>query len=63
MDAPLPTLPDPSSESDLPDRHCTWCRVTMHKRFVADGRFIHYTCPQCIFQQTRKREAVTGPPS
>ncbi len=44
------------SESELPDRQCAWCKITMTKRLVAEGRFIHYTCPQCIFQHTSKRE-------
>ena len=58
MDTPSPTssdLPLPS-ETDLPDRQCTWCRVNMHKRLVADGRFIHYTCPACLFQHTSKQK-------
>ena len=41
--------------SDLPDRLCTWCNVTMKKRLVASGQFIHYTCPKCIFQHTTRR--------
>ncbi|MEE8234955.1 MAG: hypothetical protein V3R11_01975 [Nitrospirales bacterium] len=45
----------PLSESDIPDRMCTWCKVLMTKRIVGQGRFIHYTCPKCIFQHTAKR--------
>lgn len=41
--------------ADVPDRTCTWCKVLMDKRLVAGGRFIHYTCPKCIFQHTSKR--------
>ncbi len=26
----------------------------MTKRLVAGGRFIHYTCPKCVFQHTTK---------
>jgi len=26
----------------------------MTKRLVADGRFVHYTCPKCVFQHTTK---------
>ena len=56
----MPTTPanqsDPSAMpvSDIPDRLCTWCKLLMMKRLVADGQFIHYTCPQCIFQHTTK---------
>lgn len=42
--------------AQVPDRLCTWCKVPMLKRLVADGRFIHYTCPTCIFQHASKRE-------
>ncbi len=58
----MPTSPrnQPSHDAatlyTIPDRLCTWCKVTMMKRLVADGKFIHYTCPQCIFQHTSKRE-------
>lgn len=45
-----------SALADVPDRTCTWCEVLMDKRLVADGQFIHYTCPKCIFQHTSKRE-------
>ncbi|MEE8239930.1 MAG: hypothetical protein V3S25_06310 [Nitrospirales bacterium] len=41
--------------TDVPDRLCTWCKVTMMKRLVGGGQFVHYTCPQCIFQHTSKR--------
>jgi hypothetical protein len=41
--------------SETPDRSCTWCKIPMMKRLVAGGQFIHYTCPQCIFQHTSKR--------
>ena len=43
-----------TQHTDIPDRLCTWCKVTMKKRLVAGGRFIHYTCPKCIFQHTTK---------
>jgi hypothetical protein len=26
----------------------------MTKRLVAGDRFIHYTCPKCVFQHTTK---------
>lgn len=52
------SIPAPAL-ADLPDRLCTWCKVTMTKRLVAGGRFIHYTCPKCIFQHTTKRTAQT----
>ncbi|MGB5055939.1 MAG: hypothetical protein WBO24_16230 [Nitrospirales bacterium] len=48
----IPPLTPPAS--DLPDRLCTWCQTSMLKRLVGDGRFIHYTCPKCIFQHTSK---------
>ena len=54
MDTPLPTSSDSPPETDLPDRQCSWCQVTMMKRLVAEGRFIHYTCPSCLFQHTGK---------
>lgn len=44
--------PTPPTGQNLPDRDCTWCRIPMRKRLVGDGRFIHYTCPRCIFQHT-----------
>jgi hypothetical protein len=62
----MPTMTDqqsakPSSTAiqptDIPDRLCTWCKVTMKKRLVASGQFIHYTCPKCIFQHTTKAGA------
>ena len=40
--------------AELPERLCTWCKVPMTKRLVAGGRFIHYTCPKCVFQHTTK---------
>ena len=43
--------------SEIPDRSCTWCKISMMKRLVAGGQFIHYTCPQCIFQHTTKNPA------
>jgi hypothetical protein len=57
----MPTTPANQSDppampgADIPDRLCTWCKVAMTKRLVADAQFIHYTCPQCIFQHTTKR--------
>lgn len=55
-DAPSPAPPPQTPQTnDLPDRLCTWCKVSMTKRLVGGGRFIHYTCPQCIFQHTTKR--------
>jgi hypothetical protein len=49
--------PDPAAAlADVPDRLCTWCKVPMKKRLVGGGQFIHYTCPQCIFQHAMKRE-------
>lgn len=45
-----------SALADVPDRSCTWCKVPMAKRLVGGGKFIHYTCPKCIFQHTTKRE-------
>ena len=39
---------------ELPDRLCTWCKVIMIKRLVGGKQFIHYTCPKCIFQHTRR---------
>ncbi|MEW6245502.1 MAG: hypothetical protein AB1555_02205 [Nitrospirota bacterium] len=43
-----------ASPADLPDRLCTWCKVPMQKRLVGGGKFIHYTCPKCVFQHTTK---------
>lgn len=40
----------------IPDRLCTWCKVPMVKRLVGRGAYIHYTCPQCVFQHATKRE-------
>lgn len=48
--------PAPAALADIPDRQCTWCKVPMVKRLVGGGKFIHYTCPTCIFQHTSKRE-------
>lgn len=47
-------VPAGTTHADIPDRLCTWCKVPMRKRLVAGGQFIHYTCPQCIFQHTTK---------
>ena len=46
----------------IADRLCTWCKVPMMKRLVAGGKFIHYTCPKCIFQHTSKRETKPDQP-
>jgi hypothetical protein len=43
---------------DTPDRVCTWCKVPMTKRLVADGKFLHYLCPKCVFQHTTKFAAT-----
>jgi len=57
--------PSPQSDqaaaalTDIPDRACTWCKVPMMKRLVGGGKFIHYTCPTCVFQHTTKREKKT----
>lgn len=51
----VPTQPSQapeSTEASLPDRLCTWCKVPMRKRLVASGKFLHYTCPRCVFQHT-----------
>ncbi|HEV8540141.1 MAG TPA: hypothetical protein VGQ60_03165 [Nitrospiraceae bacterium] len=48
--------PGAAALADVPDRACTWCKVPMMKRLVGGGKFIHYTCPKCIFQHTTKRE-------
>ncbi len=48
--ATLPTTP----RIELPDRLCTWCKVLMKKRLVGGNQFIHYTCPKCVFQHTRR---------
>jgi hypothetical protein len=51
----VPTQPSQapaSTEASLPDRLCTWCKVPMQKRLVAGGKFLHYTCPKCVFQHT-----------
>jgi hypothetical protein len=44
-------------QADIPDRLCTWCKVTMRKRRVGGGQFIHYTCPKCVFQHTTRWES------
>ncbi len=46
--------PETPAETDLPDRRCTWCGVPMKKRLVGGKRFVHYTCPKCLFQHTIK---------
>ena len=56
----MPSSDDQASQDaatlyTIPDRICTWCKVTMMKRLVAGGKFIHYTCPKCIFQHTTRR--------
>jgi hypothetical protein len=51
--------PTHSGLADVPERLCTWCKIPMLKRLVADGQFIHYTCPKCIFQHTSKRSSST----
>lgn len=60
----MPTVPnnrpDQAALAQVPDRICTWCKVPMAKRLVGAGRFIHYTCPKCIFQHTTKREDKPG---
>jgi hypothetical protein len=45
-----------STQADIPDRLCTWCKVPMIKRIVGDGQYLHYTCPKCVFQHAMKRE-------
>ncbi len=53
-----PTMSNPStptvSAATLPDRLCTWCKVSMKKRLVGGAQFIHYTCPKCVFQHTTR---------
>lgn len=44
-----------ATQADIPDRLCTWCKVTMSKRLVGSGQFIHYTCPKCVFQHSTRR--------
>jgi hypothetical protein len=57
----MTTAPEASSE-ELPDRLCTWCRVPMKKRLVGGKKFVHYTCPKCIFQHTiRLNEKPVAP--
>lgn len=63
-DAPSPPPSSPATQpADLPDRLCTWCKVPMTKRLVGGGRFIHYTCPKCIFQHSTKRQAKPQEPA
>ena len=49
----MTATPD-ASLTELPDRLCTWCQVSMKKRLVGSKQFIHYTCPKCIFQHTTR---------
>ena len=51
--------PATTTQADIPDRLCTWCKVPMRKRLVGGGQFIHYTCPKCIFQHTTKAAKPT----
>lgn len=44
----------PAKVMVLPDRLCTWCKVPMRKRLVGGEQFVHYTCPKCTFQHTRR---------
>jgi hypothetical protein len=41
---------------EIPDRLCTWCKIPMLKRLVGGNLYVHYTCPQCVFQHTAKRQ-------
>lgn len=43
----------------LPDHLCTWCKVPMRKRLVGGEYFVHYTCPKCIFQHTRRLRVLS----
>ncbi len=43
-----------AARADIPDRLCTWCKVPMRKRLVGGEKFIHYTCPKCVFQHTTR---------
>jgi hypothetical protein len=54
---PKPTPPTADSLESIPDRLCTWCKVSMRKRLVGEQAFIHYTCPKCIFQHATKYQA------
>jgi hypothetical protein len=45
-----------SALAEIPDRLCTWCKIPMLKRLVGGNLYVHYTCPQCIFQHTSKRQ-------
>ncbi len=49
----MTATPD-ASLTELTDRLCTWCQVSMKKRLVGSKQFIHYTCPKCIFQHTTR---------
>ena len=60
MTTPNPASPQTTSSSEIPDRLCTWCQTTMMKRLVGEGRFIHYTCPKCIFQHTSKVQTAAS---
>jgi hypothetical protein len=57
IDQPRSEQPAAAPET-IPDRLCTWCKVPMIKRLVGRGAYIHYTCPQCIFQHASKREKI-----
>lgn len=50
--------PSASQQTEIQDRTCTWCRVTMHNRVVGAGRYIHYVCPRCLFQHTVKHPSA-----
>jgi hypothetical protein len=64
MANPTPSTPIPTQPSaDLPDRLCTWCQVTMKKRFVGGKQFVHYTCPKCIFQHTTRLDQPPPDPA
>jgi len=55
--SPMPSSPDLVRDTpriELPERLCTWCKVLMRKRLVGGNQFIHYTCPKCVFQHTRR---------
>jgi hypothetical protein len=61
----MPVMAQPHDQSrtpadipteELPERLCTWCKVSMSKRLVGGGLYIHYTCPKCVFQHTSKRQ-------
>jgi hypothetical protein len=44
---------------DIPDRTCTWCKLSMRKKLVGNGRYVHYICPKCVFQHTSKYTAIS----